>query len=441
LHYRIVHPGGPTTDVETIAQPVPDEDGRVVRVVGTVMDVTERNRVKNALRVSERLARGKIESLTRALSAIVQETSTERLPEPVLRAIIDQLDADGLTVWLTDQDTDQTHFAFQFIDDRLLKAPDAPHPAARMSLEEQDSPVWREIVQTRQYHICADVQNSSHVAFADYNQGAGVATILIMPMLIAGRVAGMITIRFLKTRSFSPEELEWTQALADQAMLAIQVARLSEQSRQTAVIAERNRIARDVHDTLAQSFTGVILQLEASEDAASRGLAAESAAHRSRAATMARAGLAEARRSVMASRPQALEHNDLAMALRELVARMTDGTAVVAAFSQRGALRPLPPGWDEQLLHVGQETLTNALRHAGARHLVMELIFDHDVLRFELRDDGRGFNPAAPSEGAGLAGVRHRAAAMGGYVHIDSGNGGGTTVVVTLPLPAHSGGG
>ena len=108
-----------------------DEDGRVVRVVGTVMDVTERNQVKNALRVSERLARGKIESLTRALSAIVQETSTDRLPEPVLRAIVDQLDADGLTVWLTDQATDQTHFAFQFIDDQLLKAPDAPHPAAR----------------------------------------------------------------------------------------------------------------------------------------------------------------------------------------------------------------------------------------------------------------------------------------------------------------------
>ena len=310
-----------------------------------------------------------------------------------------------------------------------------------MSLEGQDSPVWREIVQTKQYHICADVQNSSHVAFADYNQAAGVATILIMPMLIAGRVAGMITIRFLKRRSFSPEELEWTQALADQAMLAIQVARLSEQNRQTAVTAERNRIARDVHDTLAQSFTGVILQLEASEDAASRGLAAESAAHRSRAATMARAGLAEARRSVMAFRPHALEHNDLAMALRELVARMTDGTPVVGEFSQRGAARPLPPGWDEQLLHVGQETLTNALRHAGARHLAMELILDHDVLRFELRDDGRGFNPAAPSEGAGLAGIRHCAAAMGGYVRIDSGNGGGTTVAITLPLPAHSGGG
>ena len=71
----------------------------------------------------------------------------------------------------------------------------------------------------------------------------------------------------------------------------------------------------------------------------------------------------------------------------------------------------------------------------------MELILDHDVLRFELRDDGRGFNPAAPSEGAGLAGIRHRAAAMGGYVRIDSGNGGGTTVAITLPLPAHSGGG
>jgi PAS domain S-box-containing protein len=440
LHYRVLQPDGATTDVETIAHPKRDEAGRVVCVVGTVMDVTERNQARDALRASERLARGRIEALTRTLSAIVQETSTDRLPEPVLRAIVDQLDADGITVWLTDQITHQTHFAFQFIGDRLLSAPDAPHPAGRMSLESQDNAVWQEIVRTGRYQICADVKNSSRVPFRDYNLAEGIATILVVPMLTGGRVAGMLAIRFLATRTFRPEELEWTQALADQAMLAIQLAQLSEQSRQSAVTAERNRIARDVHDTLAQSFTGVILQLEASEDAASRGLAAEAAAHRTRAAGLARAGLAEARRSVMAFRPQALEHQDLAKALRELVSRMTDGMAVVADFTQRGVLCPLPEGWDEQLLRVGQETLTNALRHAGARHLTMELILNPDALRFELRDDGRGFDPNTRTEGTGLAGIRDRVAAMGGWVRIDSGKGAGTTVAIVVPLPIPAGG-
>jgi PAS domain S-box-containing protein len=435
LHYRVVDPGGATTHVETVAQPVRDDTGRVVRVVGTVMDVTERNRAKDALRASERLARGKIEALTRTLSALVQETSADRLPEPVLRTIVDQLDADGITVWLTDETTGQTRFAFQFVDDQLLAAPDASHPAARMSLEAQDNPVWREIVRTGQYQICPDVGHSSRVPFRDFNLAEGVATILVVPMLIAGRVEGMIAIRFRRTRAFRPEEIEWTQALADQAILAIQLARLSEQNRRSAVIAERNRIARDVHDTLAQNLTGVILQLEASEDAAARGLAGEATAHRARAAVMARAGLAEARRSVLALRPQALEHHDLGTALRELVTRMTEGTGVAADFTQSGGSPALPHGWDEQVLRIGQESLTNALRHAGAHRVAMQLTFDAGELRFELRDDGRGFDPIAPTEGAGLAGIRDRGAAMGGHVHITSTVGAGTTVAVTVALP------
>ncbi len=435
LHYRIVLPDGPTTDIETIAQPVRDQSGRVARVVGTVMDVTERNRARDALRASEKLARGQVEALTRMLDALVQETSTDRLPEPVLRTIVDQLDAHSVTVWLRDEATGQTSFAFQFIDGRLLGVADAPHPAARLSLEAQDNPVWREILSTKRYHICADVKHSSRVPFREYNLAEGIARILVVPMLIAGRVVGMIAIHFLVIRTFRLEEIELAQALANQAMLVIQLARLSDQSRRAAVTAERNRIARDVHDTLAQGLTGVILQLEASEDAASRGLLVEAAAHRSRAAALARAGLAEARRSVMALRPQALEDHDLAMALRELVTRMTDGTGVVGDFTQRGVPRPVPPEWDANLLHIGQEALTNALRHAGARRVAMQLSLDAGEMRLELRDNGRGFDPAVPSEGAGLAGIRERVAAMGGHVRIDSTDGAGTTLAVTVPLP------
>ncbi len=197
-------------------------------------------------------------------------------------------------------------------------------------------------------------------------------------------------------------------------------------------------MARDVHDTLAQGFTGVIVQLEAANDAASRGLVSEAEEHRARASAMARAGLQEARRSVMALRPQALENQDLATALNDLVVRMTGGTSPVGEFTQRGAAHPLPQAWDENLLRIGQEALTNALRHARAQRLVMQLIFDPDDLRLELRDDGRGFDPASATNGAGLAGIRARVTSMGGQLTIQSGPGAGTTVAVVLPLPSNT---
>ena len=261
LHYRVVAADGSTTDVETVAQPVRDEAGRVVRVVGTVMDVTERNRVQEALRASEK-------------------------------------------------------------------------------------------------------------------------------------------------------------------------------SRQAAVMAERDRVVRDVHDTLAHAFTGVIVQLEAADDAASRGFEAEAGAHVARAEAMARAGLQEARRSVMALRPQALEGNDLSAALRELVPRMTDGTSVVSEFVQTGVARQLPQAWDEHLLRIGQEALTNAIRHGHARRIAMELNFSDDAVLLRLTDDGRGFDTNSAFDGLGLAGIRARVASIGGHLSISSAPGSGTTICVSVPQRA-----
>jgi signal transduction histidine kinase len=258
-------------------------------------------------------------------------------------------------------------------------------------------------------------------------------TILVVPMLIAGDVAGLIAIGFRERRDVRPEEIELAQALANQAMLAARLTRLSDASRQAAVIAERNRVVRDVDDTLAHAFTGVIVQLEAAEDAASRGLEPEASAHIARAAAMARSGLQEARRSVMALRPQALESSDLPTALGELMTRMTVGTSLAGDFSQHGVARVLSPEWDEHLLRIGQEALTNATRHAAAHEVVMRLTFDADEVRLELCDDGRGFDEDAATDGLGLAGIRARIAAMDGRLTIRTASGSGTTLVVAVP--------
>jgi signal transduction histidine kinase len=405
-----------------------------VSVVGTVMDVTERNRVQEALRASEKLARGQLGALTRTLDALVQEASPDRLMEVVLRTIARQFDASTITVWLTEDGSACAPFKFQFIDDRLFTVADAAHPAARMSPEAQDNPVWRQILATKRPEICADVRSNMDVPFRDYNLSLGTVTILVVPMLIAGDVAGLLAISFRERRDLHPEEIELAQALANQAMLAIQLMRLSDRSREAAVMAERNRVVRDVHDTLAHAFTGVIVQLEAADDAAARGLGPEAGAHVARAEALARTGLQEARRSVMALRPQALEGSDLPTALNDLLTQMTAGTSLLVEFSQEGTPQPLPALWDEHLLRIGQEALTNAVRHGHANRVLMRLRFVDGVVGLEVSDDGSGFDQHAASDGLGLEGMKARVASVGGQLSIQSVPRDGTTISVTLPI-------
>jgi signal transduction histidine kinase len=258
-------------------------------------------------------------------------------------------------------------------------------------------------------------------------------------MLIAGKVEGVIGIRFTRQRSFRAEEMALAQALAHQAMLAFQLRRLARQSRQAAVAAERNRMARDIHDTLAQGFTGVIVQLEAVQEAMSQKLATKAAEHLARASELARESLQEARRSVRALRPQSLEEKDLCEALQSLIGKMTAGTTVHAEFVVQGQPRELPLEWDENLLRICQEVLTNVLRHAQASDFCAQLAFDDGAIRLNLRDNGIGFDPAGRHDGLGLQGIRERVEAMGGQLSIQSATGEGTTISILLPLSNTSG--
>jgi PAS domain S-box-containing protein len=217
---------------------------------------------------------------------------------------------------------------------------------------------------------------------------------------------------------------------AEQALIA------ASRNRELAVIEERNRLARDIHDTLAQGFTAVIVQLEAAQDAERRGLAAEMAAHLERASTMARTGLQEARRSVHALRPQALEGSDLTSAMAALFAATTAGIDLRATVTAAGTPMVLPAEWETNLLRIAQEALTNVVRHAAAKELCATIRFDAQTIDLILRDDGRGFDRSATSDGYGLIGMAERAELMGGTLSIESGETIGTTLHVRLPAPS-----
>jgi PAS domain S-box-containing protein len=405
-------------------------------IVFTVIlrDITERKEAAEALRASAQLARGQAEALARTLDALAKESAPERLVEHVLRTIIGQLDAHSSGVWLRGEAPGLVTFEFAFENGTLLTTSDAVLAKISPTLNIEDVWPWPEVFRTGRPSVLEDVREGPSFPWREHVLSLGVITILIVPMLIAGQVEGVIGIRFTQKRRFSPEEMELAQALANQAMLAIQLTRLSAQSRQSAVMAERYRIARDIHDTLAQGFTGVILQLEAVEEATSQKLAAKAGEHLTRASELAREGLREARRSVWALRPQTLEEKDLCEALRGLVQKMTAGTPVQADFDVRGKPRELPLDWEENLLRIGQEVLTNVLRHAQASKFHAHLAFDDGEIRLNLHDNGSGFDPAGRHDGFGLQDMRERVEGMGGQLSIQSAKGEGTTISIVLPL-------
>jgi signal transduction histidine kinase len=173
--------------------------------------------------------------------------------------------------------------------------------------------------------------------------------------------------------------------------------------------------------------------LEAAADATSEGLLKEANEHIARASDLARESLQEARRSVRALRPQALEEKDLCAALSDLLRKMTTGTELHTELALEGVPRTLPAVWGENLLRIGQEVLTNSIRHASASKFKAHLSFTQDHVRLILQDNGHGFDPGAKRDGFGLLGIRERVETMKGQLTIQSGRSRGTTISITLP--------
>src|SRR6266436_2611828 len=443
--------------------PTPQHHHTIKQMTHLASVAIERKQAAESLRASELLARGQLDALTHTLDALAQESDPDRLLEHVLRTIIEQSDAHSASVWDRELDGDWLELFALIEDGRLQTRSGAIHPAARLAMLAQDHPVWREILPTGLHAVIEDIDQPivrmcvgmdpsatwhdilkdcelapSIKRFKTHLREMGVHTILFVPMLIAGRVSGFIGIRFTQKRGFRQEEIELIRALAHQATLAIQLTRLSLQSRQSAVTAERNRMARDIHDTLAQGFTGVIVQLEAVEEAMSKDQAVKASGHLDRAGELARESLREARRSVQALRPQALEEKQLSEALKDLIDKMTVGTTLRAEFTLRGHPRELSAEWEANILRIGQEVLTNVLRHARASEFKVLLAFDSREIRLDLRDNGRGFDPGRRHEGFGLQGLRERAEGLGCQISIHSGEGKGTAISIVLPLTTAS---
>ncbi len=202
-------------------------------------------------------------------------------------------------------------------------------------------------------------------------------------------------------------------------------------AREAGVDDERRRLAAEIHDTLAQDLTGIVTQLQASQDAADPVVARR---HVERAQALARRSLGEARRSVQNLAPQALEQSSLDEVLARTVATWEVESGVRADFAVTGEVVPLHDEVGATLLRITQEALTNVGNHAGANRVGVTVSYMDDEVSVDVRDDGCGFDGAADAAGFGLRGMQSRAARMGGAVSIESEPGLGTAVSVRVPL-------
>jgi signal transduction histidine kinase len=426
-------------------------------------------------RERERAADGRAAELARA-NATLRETANQlagapdlgQFLEQTLLAIARELAAETAVVITYDAEADA------FAHSAYVEGGRAVRPETRACvptvLPRCDVPCLERVLEASDGYAMFDVvrdRDQHWPGVADYLTARGLTTSVVFPIRLAGRQLGQIRTAFGSRPTITPAQAELVEALANQAALAIELRRLAHQARTAAVTAavagERNALAREVHDTLAQGFSGIVMQLGAARD--QLGPAAACSPALARVERLAREHLAEARRSIAALRPDtpgaagaeadpSPGSRGLEAELRRAVGTARDahvaapGAAAEVAVAVQGTPRRLPADVELELLRVAQAALANALRHAHARQIRVELAFTPDGpppaggrtapgaaepdggVRITIADDGRGFDPDVVRPGRfGITGMIERAARVGAALTIVTAPGEGTEVV------------
>jgi len=269
-----------------------------------------------------------------------------------------------------------------------------------------------------------------------FHRREGYSSVLIYPLVFGARNVGFFILSF---RREAPEvqHSELLVALAQQATLAVQLTRLAYSAKEAAVLVERTRIGQEIHDGLAQAFTGILMQLGAAEEfQPCKRKNSELAGVLTRIRDLARDGLSEARRSVMALRLDQTRRAGLEIALRQLCDRSTVPGRVKCSFEGGDfTLTGLKPEHEHELLRIAQEALSNAMRHARPSNVRITMTDEPAHWLLAVSDDGVGMEQHAElaGEGFGLTSMQQRAGAIGGEWHIESKPGAGTRVSVRVP--------
>ena len=269
----------------------------------------------------------------------------------------------------------------------------------------------------------------------EFHRRLGAVGVVMYPLVFGARSVGFLAMSFRRNAE-DVTRSGLLVALAQQATLAVQLTRLAYSAKEAAVLMERTRIGQEIHDGLAQAFTGILLQLGAVEEFPScRKRGSELAVTLARIRELARDGLAEARRSVMALRLDQTRRAGLELALRQLAERSTVPGGVTATFEGGGFATGLKPEHEHELLRIAQEAVSNAVRHARPHTVSITMIEESGQLVLAVADDGVCMEQSpelSARQGFGLSSMRQRANAIGGEWQILSEPGRGTRISVRV---------
>ncbi|HTY08009.1 MAG TPA: cache domain-containing protein [Candidatus Edwardsbacteria bacterium] len=269
-------------------------------------------------------------------------------------------------------------------------------------------------------------------------EAEGVRQVISVPLLAKGTLVGAMSLGTRhEEQPLSPEELSLLAAIGQQIAVAAENARLYDQAEQSAAAAERQRLSRELHDSVTQSLYGVTMYAEAAARLLDAGNTTTAIAHLRELRDTAQEALREMRLLIFELRPLALEKIGLAAALQARLesVEMRGGMTTELSVEGEEDSEHLPRLIEEELYHIAQEALNNALKHAHAQHLALRLRFSEAETLLEVCDDGVGFVPSASGAGGGLglASLKERAQKIGAKLSIESAPGSGTQIQVTAP--------
>jgi signal transduction histidine kinase len=390
-----------------------------------------------------------------ALDLLVRVPNIEGFFGALTKTMVEESESHTCGVWLIDESGERCELWLAYVKNRLYIPrtddwnSDAGSPnhlkfpcdSLAKHLFEY-GPGWK---QTVEYRSNDDRLPEDVRAFA---QRMRSATIIATPLVLGGGNLGWMTVS--SPGPFEPEAQWWrvtlSEAMAHQAALALHHSRLIDSNRRDerrkAILEERNRLARDIHDNLAQGFAAILMQLQAARRESGGTLPLTVAANIETAIELARTHLTEARRSVGALRPNVGQGEDIATALRRLadLGQRTAKTPIDVAVDE---LPRLGDAVEREIIGIAQEALTNAVRHSRARHITIRASAVQSVgVRLSVADDGRGIANDRSTSGFGLTSMQERADRIGASLTIVTAPRNGTEVVLAwepsaLPTQVH----
>jgi PAS domain S-box-containing protein len=427
------------------------KDGKAIGGWASQLDITELRLTQQALLQAEKDRAAELvktnEALKQSLDALATETDLDKFLGHVLQAIAQQFQSPLTEYWYHSESGDVAYVGLSYYQGTLLTPDKQPgHPGA-IGIPIPPQLTHDEALNSRQRYIIYQGIGTEHdtagqwmfeqmgMDVSYWYTDRGVTQYLSLPLNLGERTIGALAVYLPSDRTINPEQIELAQALAHQVTLAVQLTQLATQARESAILDERNHIAREIHDTLAQAFTGISVQLSVAQRIAPQD------PHQAwsiidRVTKLAQKGLTEARRSVWEICPNADEYRNLVHNIQQEIDQTTAHSLLKLTLQIHGTPRLLPPELGMNLLRIAQESITNTLRHAQANTLVIALSFEPTALHLHIRDDGCGFEPKYHLDcgGFGLMAMQQRCDRFGGQFTLISQPGNGTEILIHIPI-------